>query len=111
MDCQSYELRNPHDHGTLPGRQAGPGHRQVRPLRCGDKSDSGPAVCAADAATGGAAIFPLQRNLNGRVTPAPGRITVLVATHDGALLALADSVLRLEGGYLAEPAGARRAPG
>jgi len=31
-------------------------------------------------------------------------ITALVATHDGALLELADSVLRLEDGQLAIPA-------
>jgi putative ABC transport system ATP-binding protein len=37
-------------------------------------------------------------------------ITALVATHDGALLELADSVLRLEDGQLATPAAALRRP-
>ena len=37
-------------------------------------------------------------------------ITALVATHDGALLELADSVLRLEDGQLATPAGANARP-
>jgi len=36
-------------------------------------------------------------------------ITALVATHDGALLELADSVLRLEDGQLATPAAANAA--
>jgi putative ABC transport system ATP-binding protein len=38
-------------------------------------------------------------------------ITALVATHDGALLELADSVLRLEDGRLAIPAAPGGRPG
>ena len=37
-------------------------------------------------------------------------ITALVATHDGALLELADSVLRLEDGQLADPAAPNARP-
>jgi putative ABC transport system ATP-binding protein len=66
-----------------------------------------PQLLIADEPTGqldsetGRQIMRLLRT----VVQAEG-ITALVATHDSALLGLADSVLRLEDGHLAAPAGA-----